>query len=225
MGYSNPGVPPFWHYLSHPMAESILPTLLSLAAHELRGPTGVVRGYLRLLEQDATLGERPRRLMLEISRATDRMAAILDEVNDLAHLKDGRTRLMLKRTSLKSVQAAEMPENFETDLDVVAPVDVRMQLDEARLRAAFCALIVTLSRAQSGSTGFELSLTKGRTSAHVTVQPRPLSRGTVVERPVDFSRGGIGLQLPIAEAVVSAHGGRLRERWVAGTFAGFVVKL
>ena len=78
MGYSNPGVPPFWHYLSHPMAESILPTLLSLAAHELRGPTGVVRGYLRLLEQDATLGERPRRLMLEISRATDRMAAILD---------------------------------------------------------------------------------------------------------------------------------------------------
>lgn len=230
MGYSNTDVPPFWHYLSHPMAESILPTLLSLAAHELRGPTGVVRGYLRLLEQDATLGERPRRLMLEISRATDRMAAILDEVNDLAHLKDGRTRLMLKRTSLKSVlhqavQAVEMPENFETDLEVVAPVDVRMQLDEARLRTAFCTLVVTLARAQSGSTGFDLTLTKGRTSAHVIVQPRPLRRGTVVKRPVDFSRGGIGLQLPIAEAVVSAHGGRLRERWVAGTFAGFVVRL
>lgn len=214
----------------HAMAETILPTLLSLASHELRGPTGVVRGYLRLLEQDASLGERPRRVMLEISRATDRLAAILDEITELAHLKDGRTKLVLKRTSLRSVlhqavQAVEMPENFETDLDVVAPVDVRMRLDEPRLRAAFCALLVTLARAQSGSTGFDLQLTKGRSSTQVIVQPRSLSRGTIVDRPVDFARGGTGLQLPIADAVVHAHGGRLKERWVAGKFAGFVVKL
>ena len=35
------------------MPEPILPALLSLASHELRGPTGVLRGYLRLLDQDA----------------------------------------------------------------------------------------------------------------------------------------------------------------------------
>jgi signal transduction histidine kinase len=212
------------------MAETTLPTLLSLASHELRGPTGVMRGYLRLLEQDASLGERPRRVMLEMSRATDRLAAILDEITELAHLKDGRLKLTLKRTSLRSVlnqavQAVEMPDNFETDLDVVAPVDVRMRLDEARLRAAFCALVVTLARAHSGSTGFDLRLARKHTSVHVIVEPRSLSRGTLVEQPVDFARGGTGLQLPIADAVVSAHGGRLRERWIAGRWAGFVVKL
>ena len=212
------------------MPDTTLPTLLSLASHELRGPTGVVRGYLRLLEQDPTLGERPRRVMTEMTRATDRLAALLDELSELAHLKDGRIKLTLRSMSLRSVlnqavQAVDLPENVEMDLDVVAPADVRMRVDEARLRAVFCTLIVTLARAQAGSSGFDLRLSKGRTSAQVVVQPRSLGRGTVVEQAVDFSRGGTGLRLPIAEAVVHAHGGRLRERWVAGRWAGFVVKL
>lgn len=212
------------------MADTSLPTLLSLASHELRGPTGVVRGYLRLLEQDATIGERPRRVMLEMTRATDRLAAILDEVSELAHLKDGRLKLTLRRTSLRSVlsqavQAVVLPDNVEADLDVLAPVDVRMRLDEARLRAAFCALIVTLARAQAGAVNFDLRLVKGRTATQVVIQPRSLGRGTLEERPVDFGRGGIGLRLPIADAVIQGHGGRLRERWLAGRFAGFVVKL
>lgn len=212
------------------MADPVLPTLLSLACHELRGPAGVLRGYLRLLEQDATLGERPRRVMSEMSRATDRLSALLDEVSELAHLKDGRIKLTLRSMSLRSVlnqavQAVELPDNFETDLDVVAPTDVRMRVDEARLRAVFKTLVVTFARAQTGSASIDLRLSKGRSWAQVIVQPRSLGRGTVVQQAVDFGRGGTGLQLPIAEAVIQAHGGRLRERWVAGRWAGFVVKL
>ncbi len=212
------------------MADPVLPTLLSLASHELRGPTGVVRGYLRLLEQDGTLGERPRRVMTEMTRATDRLAALLDELSELAHLKDGRIKLTLRSMSLRSVlnqavQAVELPENVDMDLDVVAPADVRMRVDEARLRAVFTTLIVTLARAQSGAGSVDLRLSKGRSYAQVVVQPRSLGHGTVVEQAVDFARGGTGLQLPIADAVVQAHGGRLRERWVAGRWAGFVVKL
>ena len=74
-----------WEYLATAMAETILPALLSLASHELRGPTGVLRGYLRLLEQDATLGVRPRKVMAEMTRATDRLAGLLDELSELAH--------------------------------------------------------------------------------------------------------------------------------------------
>jgi len=212
------------------MPDTTLPTLLSLASHELRGPTGVVRGYLRLLEQDATLGDRPRRVMTEMTRATDRLAALLDQLSELAYLKDGRIKLSLRSMSLRSVlnqavQAVELPDNFETDLDVVAPTDIRMRVDEARLRAVFSTLVVTFARAQSGSTSIDLRLSKGRTSVQVVVQPRTLGRGTVVEQQVDLTRGGNGMQLPIADAVVQAHGGRLRERWVAGRWAGFVVKL
>lgn len=212
------------------MPDTTLPALLSLASHELRGPTGVLRGYLRLLDQDATIGVRPRRVMTEMARAADRLAALLDELSELAQLKDGRIKLTLRSVSLRSVlnqavQAVELPDNQEGDLDVVVPSDVRMRADEARLRAVFCTLIVTLARAQTSSMSFDLRLERGRRSAHVVVQPRTLGHGTVVEQPVDFSRGGTGLQLPIAAAIVQAHGGRLRERWVGGRWVGFVVKL
>lgn len=211
------------------MADPALPTLLSLASHELRGPTGVVRGYLRLLEQDGTLGERPRRVVTEMTRATDRLATLLNELSELAQLKDGRLKLTLRSMSLRSVlnqavQAVALPDGVHADFDVLAPADVRMRVDEARLRGVFCTLILTLARAQSGSTSIDLRLVKGRASAQVVVQPRSLGRGTLEVRPVDLARGGIGLQLPIADAVVHAHGGRLRERWLAGKWAGFVVK-
>jgi signal transduction histidine kinase len=59
----------------------------------------------------------------------------------------------------------------------------------------------------------------------VSVTPRTLGRGKIVDQPIDLTRGGSGLLLPIADAVVQAHGGKLRERWVAGRWSGFVVKL
>ena len=66
---------------------------------------------------------------------------------------------------------------------------------------------------------------KGKASTLITVTPHTLGHGAVIDRPLDPTRGGTGLRLPIAEAVVQAHDGRLRERWIAGRWAGFAVKL
>lgn len=212
------------------MADAALPTLLTLAAHELRAPTGAVRGSLKLLAQDAALTERPRRVVADAARATDRLAVLLDELGELARLKDGAVRLTLRSMSLRSVlnqavQAVTLPAGLELELDVLAPVDVRLRVDEERLRAVFETLIFALASGHTGAATIDLQLAKARRSITVTVTPRSLGHGPVVDRPLDLSRSGTGLQLPIAEAVVQAHGGRLRERWVAGRWAGFVVKL
>jgi len=212
------------------MGDTALSTVLSLASHELRGPTGVVRGYLKMLDQDPTLGERTRRTIGEATRAADRLVALLDEVGELARLKEGAVRLTLRTMSMRSllaqaVQAVTLPASHDVELDVVGPVDVRLRIDEKRLRPVFETLIVTLARAQAGAATIDLRLVKGRAATSVTVTIRTLAHGTVADRPPDLSRGGTGLQLPIAEAVVQAHGGRLRERWMAGRWAGFVVKL
>lgn len=196
----------------------------------MRGPAGVIRGYLRMLEQDATLGERPRRVVADTTRAAERLVTLLDEISELARLKDETLRPTLRSMSLRSilnqaVQAVKLPAGYEVELDVVAPVDVRRRVDEPRLRAAFETLIFTLVRGHSGAATIDLRLIKGRSSTLVTVTPRTLGHGAVIDRPLDLSRGGTGLRLPIAEAVVQAHGGRLRERWVAGRWAGFAVKL
>jgi signal transduction histidine kinase len=212
------------------MSEAVVSALLSLTSHELRQPTGVVRGYLRVLDQDPTLNHRVRKVIGEATQAADRLVELLDEIGELARLKDRAVRLSLKSLSLRSVlnqavQAVELPASHDVELDVVAPGDVRRRVDEARMRSVFETLISVLARAQTGSATIDLRLSKTKSAAYVWVTPRSLARGKIVDQPLDVSRGGSGMLLPIAEAIVQAHGGRLRERWVGGRWSGFVVKL
>jgi len=212
------------------MPDHALAALLSLASHELRGPTGVVRGYLRMLDVDSTLGLRPRKVIGDAMRAADHLVGLLDEIGELSRLKDRAATLTLKSMSLRSVlnqavQAVTLPASHDIELDVVAPADVRMRVDEARLREAICTLIFVLARAQSGATTIELQLSRTKAGAVITVTPHTLGHGKIVDQPLDLTRGGSGFLLPIADAVIQAHGGRLRERWVAGRWSGFIVKL
>lgn len=212
------------------MPDATIAALLSLASHELRHPTGTVRGYLRLLEQDPALTQRVRKISGEAMLAADRLVELLDEIGELAKLKEDSVRLNLKAISLRSVlnqavQVAVLPASHDVELDVIAPVDVRMRVDEVRLRTALGTLIYVLARAQTGAATIDLRLTKTKVSTSVLVTPRTLGRGKIVDQPIDLTRAGTGLLLPIADAIIQAHGGKLRERWVAGRWSGFVVKL
>lgn len=212
------------------MPDATIAALLSLASHELRHPTGTVRGYLRMLEQDPGLTQRVRKITGEAMLAADRLVELLDEIGELAKLKEESVRLNLKAMSLRSVlnqavQAAVLPASHDIELDVLAPVDVRTRVDEVRLRTALGTLIYVLARAQTGAATIDLRLTKTKVSTSVLVTPRTLGRGKIVDQPIDLTRAGTGLLLPIADAIIQAHGGRLRERWVAGRWSGFVVKL
>jgi len=212
------------------MPDAAIAALLSLTTHELRHPTGLVRGYLRTLEQDPTLTQRARKVIGETMEAADKIVALLDEVGELARYKDGAVQLTLKSMSLRSVlnqavQAAELPDSHDVELDVVAPVDVRRRVDEARMRTVFGTLIFVLARAQTGAATIDLRLSKTKNSAYVWVTPRSLLRGKIVDQPIDLTRAGSGMLLPIAEAIVLAHRGKLRERWIAGRWAGFIVRL
>jgi two-component system phosphate regulon sensor histidine kinase PhoR len=212
------------------MPDAAVAGLLSLTSHELRQPTGVVRGYLRMLDQDPTLNPRARKVIGDATRAADRLVALLDEIGELARLKDRAVRLTMKSMSLRSVlnqsvQAVELPASHDVELDVVAPSDVRRRVDETRMRMVFCTLIAVLARAQTGAATIDLRLTRTKSAAYVWVTPRSLLRGKVVDQAIDLTRGGSGMLLPIAEAIVNAHGGKLRERWVAGRWSGFIVRL
>jgi signal transduction histidine kinase len=212
------------------MTDTVLPALLALASQELRQPTGVVRGHLRALDKDPTVPQRHRKAVDEAARAADRIVALLDEIGELATIRDGTIALELKSMSLRSVlnqavQAVELPASHDVELDVVAPGDVRMRVDEARLRTAICTLIAVLAGAQRGPATIDLRLSKRGGWATIVISPRSLGRGKIVDQPLDLSRSGWGLMLPIAESIIDAHGGKLRERWIAGRWLGFVVKL
>ena len=101
------------------MPDATPSTLLSLASHELRGPTGVARGYLRLLEQDPALPERAQRAVVETAKALSRVAALLDEVSELARIATGEVRLSRRESSLQAlVEAAAEAIRFPEGQDI-----------------------------------------------------------------------------------------------------------
>lgn len=212
------------------MPDAANSALLSLTSHELRGPAAVIRGSLKMIDADPALGDRSRRATGQARRAVARLVEMLDEVSELARLRDAKGKLPLRRLSVRSVltqavQAVTLPAGADCALDVVAPVDVRLRGDEQRLKSVFETLIVALARTQATATTIDLHVTARRASTLITVTPRTLHRGATSDRPLDVSRGGTGFLLPIAEAIVQRHGGRLRERWMAGRWVGYAVRL
>jgi two-component system sensor histidine kinase KdpD len=209
--------------------------VLSLLSHELRGPLGVIRGYLRLLEQVAPeLSEKSRQSIAAALRASERMAEVLNEASLLAHLEIGEVTLELKRVPLatlvhSAIQAASLPEGSHVDLDSAALPSVNLEADEARLRMALATFITAVARAQSSNIVVEISATRtrlsGKQAVRLRIGPRTLSGVQASEVALNANRGGFGLAIPIAAVIIAGHGGRVRELRHGDRSAGLLISL
>jgi signal transduction histidine kinase len=209
--------------------------VLSLLSHELRGPLGVIRGYLRLVIQNShELSDRTRQSIDAALRASDRMAAVLDEASLFAHMQIGDVRLEPKRVPLTTIvhaaiQAAGLPEDSRVDLDAEALPNVTLAADEARLRMALATFITAVARAQSSSGVVQISGARARLGAKRAVRLRigPLTVSGLegAEGELNMRRGGFGLAIPIAAVIVEGHGGRVRESRHGERSTGLLVTL
>jgi signal transduction histidine kinase len=209
--------------------------VLSLLAHELRGPLGVIRGYLRLIDQTSTeLSERSRESITAALRASDRISTVLDQASLLAHLHIGDVRLELKRVPLSTlvhaaIQAAALPQNTSVTLAVRPLPSVSVAADESRLRTALATFVEAVARAQSSRVIVEITARStrlaGKAAVRLCIGPRTLAGVDPAETELDLRRGGFGLLLPIAAFIVNAHGGRVRELRHGERNAGVLVSL
>lgn len=218
------------------MTDSVL-RLLSHLSHELRGPLGVIRGYLRLLDQGAPgLSAAQQKAVRAALDASDRTLALADEASELSRLLGGEVTLRRARVPLlallhATVQAVELPDDPAIDLDVPEGPDsnATVSIDESRVRAALAALITSVVREQTRPGTVQLtaaSLTaRGRRTVRLVVAPLTISRLRTRELPFEAAKGGQGLQAAIAVAVIEAHGGAVRARHAGNRPVGLVIRL
>jgi signal transduction histidine kinase len=84
--------------------EKIKSNVLNLAAHELRGPLAVIRGYLSLLEDGSLRGpDEVARVRPILTAKADQIATLVDEMLETARLEDGRIELKLERVDLREI--------------------------------------------------------------------------------------------------------------------------
>jgi signal transduction histidine kinase len=195
--------------------------VLSLLSHELRGPLGVIRGYMRLLVQEPDLTADQSRQAVEATlSASDRVAEILDQTSLLAHLQRGDVKIKRKRVPLapllaRALQSIDLAADAAASLALSEVPAVEVQADPDRLRTALAALVFAIARAQANAVIVELFATRRAKGAipgvRLRIEPRLFPRPKTREADLDLKRGGLGLTLPLAAYVIRAHGGLVTE--------------
>jgi two-component system OmpR family sensor kinase len=209
------------------------------ASHELRTPLAAVRAYAELFSRGAA--SRPddlERSMHGITRESERMSALVDELILLAHLDDGRPLrrepVDLEDVVSDSVDTAravepERPFTVQTEPAVVTG-------DQDRLRQLVDNLLSNVRAHTPAGAPVRVVLTRTEGSAVLAVTDSGPGmsadeRAHAFERfyRADVSRsrasGGSGLGLAIVSAIAEAHGGAASVKAEPGDGATFTITL
>ena len=211
-------------------SEAKLRRFVADASHELRTPLAAVRAYAELFGRGAS--DHPddlERSMKGISRESERMSVLVDDLLLLAHLDEGRP-LTLEPVALDEV-VAEAVETART-LEPARPVEVELAPalvsgDHDRLRQVVDNLLSNVRSHTPTDAPLRIELSSSDGHAVLTVADSGPGMNAdqlaqVFERfyRADPSRarssGGAGLGLAIVAAVVEAHGGEVEAESTPG---------
>jgi two-component system, OmpR family, sensor kinase len=220
-------------------SEQKLRRFVADASHELRTPLAAVRAYAELFTRGAR--QRPEdlaRSMAGISRESERMSMLVEDLLLLARLDEGRP-LEHQPVRLDEV-VAEAVETAQT-LDPRRPISLASEQlvvlgDHDRLRQIVDNLLSN-TRAHT-PLDTPVLVTVGREDGNAVIEVADEGPGMsdeAVERVferfyrVDQSRargsGGVGLGLSIVAAVAEAHGGSVAARSEPGRGTTFRIVL
>ncbi|MGD8394354.1 MAG: HAMP domain-containing sensor histidine kinase, partial [Candidatus Eiseniibacteriota bacterium] len=219
-------------------------SFVSNVSHELKTPLALIRLYAETLELDRCGDAEQRRSCLQtISRESDRLTRLIDNVLDLSRIESGAMRYRLERTDITTVVDETLDayryhldeQGFRVELDLVErPLVARV--DAGALTQALVNLLdnaVKYSREVK-----EITVACRREGACALVSVR--DRGEGIDREElprifeTFYRGsgngdapapGFGLGLALVHHIAAAHGGRVRVESHVGEGSTFTLEL
>ncbi|MBP1633561.1 MAG: hypothetical protein H6Q10_135 [Acidobacteria bacterium] len=199
--------------------------LVSLAVHELRTPTAVVSGYLRLVLRHFGEGltDQQRKLLEESEKSCGTLSRLLADFDDLGRLEDGQVILNRAPVDLRALLAEAASNVHEgSDRGLTVEVDggtgeLPVSADRARLGEALASLMaaVVRERREGARLVAEARLDPGPPAAAIVAFGDAESAPALAldpearARPFDEYRGGLGFRLAAAARIVEAHRGRL----------------
>jgi two-component system OmpR family sensor kinase len=209
------------------------------ASHELRTPLTAVRAYAELFTRGAA--SRPddlERSMTGITRESERMSLLVEDLLLLARLDEGRP-LVQEPVALNEVvrEAVETARMVDPDRPLDAEVEsVDVVGDRERLRQIVDNLLANVRSHTPSATPVHVRLSRAGSSARVTVADEgPGMTGEQAAHAferfyrADESRarasGGVGLGLSIVAAVAEAHGGAVSVESTPGEGSSFHIDI
>lgn len=226
-------------------AEKAKTEFVSLVSHELRTPLTTIRGALGLVAKGVT-GALPQQAQecVDIALAnSERLVGLINDILDIEKIQSGTVELDLRPVSLVSLieKAVRGSRALADSLDITLNIadqtsDIEVMVDEYRLVQVLERLISNAAKFSRAGQSVELSMV--RDGDRVRVEVRDHGRGISKEfRTRVFERfaqedssttrekGGTGLSLHIAKALVEGMNGAMSFESAPGAGTAFFVEL
>jgi len=217
---------------------------LRLAAHELRGPIGVVRGYISMLE-DGTLGKLPPSVLGVMPILTSRLKSIglmVDLMLETARMDDERLQLHKESTDL-----SQLVEDCVEDMRPLAGSDHELQLetppeplvasaDKTRIATIVNNLIDNAIKysPEGGPITCRVECDDGKAVIAVSDEGIGITRNEIDQLFARYARvgedrtpqiPGTGLGLYVSRELARLHGGNLKVESEVGEGSTFTLEL
>jgi two-component system sensor histidine kinase KdpD len=205
--------------------ERLRTALLDSVTHALRTPlTSIKASVTNLLSNPALSGEQRSELLTIINEESDRLNRLVGEAAEMAQLDAGEVVLKLEPRPLSDVIDAALAQTKgvlgNRRVELRLPIELpRVRVDLARAREALIHLLENAN--QYSPCEQPITITAERSGDFVITSVA--DRGAGIDDPEQnlifekFYRGrdqryrieGTGMGLPIAKAIVEAHGGAM----------------
>jgi signal transduction histidine kinase len=221
-------------------ADRMKDEFVALISHDLRTPLTSIMGYVEL-SLDEELGEEARSFLEVVSRSSQRLLRLVDDLLFVARLQSGRLDLSPSRLDLNEIarQAAEEARGRADAKDLELVVDangpVTVDADRGRVFQLLDNLISnavkftpdggTIEIKVRGNGGALLEVCDNGIGFTKAEAERVFERFYRTDRAVERQVPGTGLGLFIAAAIADAHGGRISAHPREGGGAVFRVEL
>jgi PAS domain S-box-containing protein len=201
---------------------------LSIAAHELRNPVMVLTGAADLLrrapDHASVARERQERLLQQIAKAADRLAALTDDLLDISRIQLGQLPLRAERLDL-TVFVRDLATRYQEQFDeqhrlaiAVPDTPCFVVVDPGRLEQVLVNLLDNANKYSPEGGPIEIAVRSEGTSVLIQVRDEGIGLPPGAQETIfaPFARAdntsgipGMGLGLFICRNVVERHGGQI----------------
>lgn len=213
--------------------ERLKSEFLSSVSHDLRTPLTVLRTASQAFPSAGPLTPLQQRLIDNIQRNTERMAALVSDLLEMAKLQSGRLRLNLQRVALREALddlVAELEpllreREVGVAMEIAAPPPMVIA-DSRRLHQILLNLLGNAARFSPVGGTITLSVAAGEGGVTVSVRDEgpgipAAEQQRIFDRFYRLEGGGSGLGLAIARSLAELHGGTLGVESMPGAGATF----